>query len=81
MLKIGNSINFSIVVQIINEVLKYFVSLLATRLMISTRSGERVVMMTTLTMLTFVNSAVLVIIENTNFSESEIPFLAALNLG
>lgn len=81
MLKIGNSINFSIVVQVINEVLKYLVSLLATRLMISTRSGERVVMMTTLTMLTFVNSAVLIIIENTNFIESEIPFLAALNVG
>jgi hypothetical protein len=81
LLKIGNSINFSIVVQVINEVLKYLVSLLATRLMISTRSGERVVMMTTLTMLTFVNSAVLIIIENTNFIESEIPFLAALNVG
>ena len=81
MLKIGNSINFSIVVQVINEVLKYLDSMLATRLMISTRSGERVVMMTILTVLTFVNSAVLIIIENTNFSESEIPFLAALNVG
>lgn len=77
----SNSIYFSTVISVINEVLKYVVFLLVKRLKYDTRSGEGNAMMITLTLLTFVNTAVLLILENTNFSESSIPFLAELDVG
>jgi hypothetical protein len=71
---------FSIVISVINEILKYLVWLLVKRLKYQTKSSEGNAMMITLFVLTFVNTAVLLILENTNFSESE-SWLSELDVG
>lgn len=75
------SIYFSVVISVINEVLKYVVYLLVRRLRYNTKSGEGNAMMITLFVLTFVNTAVLLILENTNFSESDFEILRNLDVG
>ena len=66
---------FSILIAVINQICQIVVEHIVYQMHYGTKSGQSNAMMIINFVLTFVNTVVMVILLNANFSESEIPFL------